>query len=341
MTKTAAIVGLSFAGITNSVCSAFRTLGWDVQPFLYDPPPRNVVLRQWDKLTDTNGSHLGHSFNTVLRDEVIPSVRQRKPDLLLVLKGEKLEEDTMEQLQGLQVPLLSWVYDSLERCPGQMDIAQIARHAFCIDGADAERMGVHGTWLPVGYDDAIYWPRCRFEEKDFDILFTGTIAGALTNDYTVRRECLLELSASGLADRYHCGFIGTTGTHLGDFRLRKQLLIPCIASYLSPDALAGYLSRAKVCINVHQDDGGKPVNPMFFAIPGAGTCQVAEARPYLATWLEPEREYVPFDSGCLVERLEQLLADQPTLREICDAGQRAASSSHTFVQRIAFMIGYL
>lgn len=337
MTKTAAIVGLSFGGITNSICNAFRTLGWDALPFLYDPPPRNALLRKWDKFTDTNKSLLALSFNTVLRERVIPLLRSGSVTMILILRGEKLDSDIQDELQSSRVPLFSWAYDSLDRFPGQKDCADIAQHAFFIDLADANTFGNRGSWLPLGYDNEIYRPHCRFEEKDIDIL----LSGALSEQYSARRNCIREISRSPLVDRYKIAFVGSTGTRFADFLFRRSMNISWLAQYTKPEIFALFVSRAKIYVNIHQDDGIAPVNPMFFAIPGSGTCQVAEAKPYLTTWLDSEREYVPFNDGFLVAELERLLANQPLLRKICDAGLQAATLSHTFVQRIAAIIEYL
>jgi hypothetical protein len=205
-----------------------------------------------------------------------------------------------------------------------------------MDGTDVEVVGKKAEWLPLGYDPEIYRPG-KGNSRDIDVLFVGL----LNSLYSARRRYLKTLEGSYLTRRYRCVLVGTTGTRVGDRIIRVPRGVDWLAKRLPERELGALVARSKICVNIHQDDGGMPVNPMFFAIPGAGACQVAEKRPYLSRWLTPFEHYIPADEDGLEDALVDLLEHDVRRNSVSRASHEIARNAHTYFHRIDMMLARL
>lgn len=313
---------------------AFRRLGWQTRLVQYGNVTEwTLWQRLLNRINGRYGSwYLARAFNQTLRREVLSDSGAR-PDLLLFVKGESLAEDVREALARLPIPVTLWTLDSVSRFPAQMSVAPLAVHTFVIDGGDVQ--GGNFTWLPIGFDDEVFCP-CQ-GAPELDLLFAGNLNAPY---YSGRRRALLELSRSRLPERFRCGFVGSTGRRRQDRQLLRGTRLRWFGR-VSPEEYGRLISRARIVVNVHQDDGSQPINPLFFGIPGARVCQVTEDRAYLAQWLSPGADYVAFAPGELVATVERLLGDEGTRRSIAEHGYRSAVAAHTFVHRVRTILDRL
>jgi spore maturation protein CgeB len=81
-----------------------------------------------------------------------------------------------------------------------------------------------------------------------------------------------------------------------------------------------------------------PINPLFFAIPGCGTCQIAENKTYLRQWLTPGREYVPFEDSTFIKTLVHYANNPVECDWIQSNGYEAVLGHHTFRARVREII---
>ncbi len=340
------IISPETGNIPQSIAAAFRVHGWDVQLYMYGPPRRKHLYQvALDRLHDPHCRKAYiQSFNDILREQVFPQLATFRPDFLLILKGDCLDDDNRDRLIASKVPIITWTLDSLSRAPYQKLLGEISRHIFYIDGGDIPPGEPHASWLPLGFDDAVYRPVCPVEEcaKDIDVLLIGKLGFR----YERRGFILQELHRSALAKNANCAFIGSTGAVAGNLRLYinhcmgKKPGVTWLSKRVPVEQLAKQIARAKVCINVHQDDGAMPINPMFFAIPATGTCQLAEKKPYLSQWLVPGQDYAEFDDENFLEVLAHLLADEQYRTTLLKNGYEA-SRFHTFTNRVSAIVAAL
>lgn len=332
----AIIVGPETGDIPQSITKAFRNLGWESELFVYGPPHMNLVQLAINRVADPHcDKAYSHSFNERIREGVIPLLRQGSFDILLILKGNFLDEDNREVLLKSGVPIVLWTLDSLHRAPYQKLLAEIAVAAFYIDGGDIPTSdNGKSSWLPLGYDKDLYHPGLCLE-KSLDVL----LIGKLGKYYTKRMRLIKRIADSHLVQKWRCGFIGSTGTLSGNLLLyfhygfKKKETVQWLSRRIPVERLTKAIASAKICLNIHQDDGITPINPMFFAIPGTGTCMVAEKKPHLSQWLIAGEEYVEFEDDNLVEILERLLTADEERETIAYRGQ-FASFNHTYESRI-------
>jgi len=316
---------------TKASFDAFRALGWEGRAFDYHLDPGGLatrVLRRgaWAVRGITVREAYDDLFNDCLRKEVIPHLVAARPTLLFVLRPGRIDAENYRALAALGTRVVFWTIDSLVRYPEQNCLRPLARGGFYLDGGDPSREG--DAWLPLGYEEALF--ENLPEKKTIDVLFVGLVAEPV---YSTRKRLLLELKHSAIPRRYRCVFVGTTGSRLGDLRLATGGDIECMG-VVPTSVFVRLIATARVCVNVHQDDGGKPVNSSFVQIPAAGTCQLAEDREYLAEWLEPGMDYIQFSKTGFIETLEYILRSPGLQERVARRGQETARRSHGFISRI-------
>lgn len=343
MSRKVVIVGPDTGGIPQSVAKAFGRLGWLAETCLYLPPVITSVGKLLlHRLRDPHSDRaFRREFNRAIRERLLQVVAERGADLILILKGDYLDECHVGLLQSCRIPLVLWTLDSLSRAPAQKILAQMALHTFYIDGGDLTPGAAAASWLPLGFDADLYRPQPA-SAKDTDVLLIGSLGAR----YRRRSAALKRLHASPLSRDWSCGFIGSSGTIAGNLAmtLRHRSRRPGGVSWLSrrvpAGQLAGAIARSRICVNIHQDDGLMPVNPMFFAIPGCGTCQLAEESPHLARWLRPGVDYAACSEASLLAQLQGLLESPELLERIGRAGY-LASSRHSYEARVAAILAQI
>ncbi len=308
---------------------AFASLGWSVTLLQYgpanDPSPSTKLYRLFDRDSYYEEA-CAKEFNKTLRMDLRQLMEGVDVDALLFLKGHRLDPDNKSLLQRTRCSKVAWAIDSLERAPAQKEIFEFCDLVFVIDGWDAECFHPSAQWLPLGVDEHIYRPR---KNKNLDVLAIGTLGPR----YLYRQHQVLNLCRSNPLQSWKIGFIGSTGNRISDWRLSLGFRAKWIAPRLPESELATQIASARICVNILQDDGRRPVNPAFFSIAAAGTCQVVDGRPYLAEWLRPYDDYIPFQEGGLVNTIEALLNDQPMVERVALTGHLKVTSAHTFVCR--------
>ena len=311
-----------------SLVRAFRHLGWEARAVSWADPCERLGnrLRRLAGLSADRRLLVGREFNRVMRQQFIPLVSQEKPELLLIVKPHSVDDDVGLDLARLSVPIVTWATDSVGRDDGQNSLLRHSLAAYIQDGGDVSHNQMR--WLPLGFDDEMFQP--ADDPKVWDVLFVGNLSTTL---YCKRYAFFKMLDNSGLHRNYHIGFIG--GTPFAFYnRLRWYPgKTHWVSPHLSMKELGRAIAHSRIVVNIHQNDGRMPINPMFFGIPGCRVCQVAEDREHLGRWLKPRHEYVAVNSANFVGVLSELLRDNSEVDRISAAGF-AASAHHTYVARV-------
>ncbi len=317
--------------VVQSIVRGFENLSWNADgiEFLNATPGR---LLRFSGLASEMARR--RRFNRTFRQVVLPTVRCRHCDLLLVLKGAAPEPDNVASIKDLNVPVVHWATDSVSRFPGQQKFAAYASLNLVLDQGDVR--DERSVWLPLGYDDRVFVPRAR-DSSAIDLL----LAGQLGPTYQERLRCVRMIAESELPNRYRVCLSALTPHRLSHFLLTRNKRVMWLSGRLEIHNLASLIANTRVCVNVHQDDGISPVNPMFFAIAGAGSCQVAQGYPHLSKWLSPNQEFIPFERDNLLTVLRTLLGDKAKTRTVTADGLRRASAEHTFTARVKRIIELL
>ncbi|NPV04878.1 MAG: hypothetical protein HPY67_09115 [Syntrophaceae bacterium] len=341
--RKVSIIGPRVGNIPQSIADAFRRIGWEAMLYEYSPPSRqNLVRVAYDRIHDPfYRKATAHAFNSLLRDHIVSQLRMKQIDLLLILKGDCIEADNRDALFRAKVPIITWAIDSLSRAEYTKSYEEISKHVFYIDAGDISDNTTNNSWLPLGFDDLIYKPN-EEKLKDIDIL----LIGKLGYRYKRREMYLRMLNEATSKISKNSYFIGSTGTLFGNASLylslghRKGAGVKWLSRRIPAHQLASVIGRSKICINIHQDDGAMPVNPMFFAIPATATCQLAEAKPYLHKWLVPWMDYAECFDNNFLDVLSDLLVNNEKRQALACQGHES-SRSHTFVRRLTNILEIL
>lgn len=329
---TVYLLTYSDKAVAEPIVRGFEQQGWICQQFVYSMPRISPTIVGLRKLVDpmVERKLLAAEYNHVIRNELVLALQDYPPDLLLVMKGHHIDHDNYQAIRNSGVPVFLWFYDSQERFTHQGDLVPLAKKVYVIDHQDIE--DDRYSWLPLGYDEEVYRPDDA--DPTLDILFIGKLEPRY---YPTRRRYLLELVNSDLPQRYRVGSIGTTGSRLRDRTLGIKPPFQWLAPRLQPDQYATRIARSKIVINIHQDDGEMPVNPMLFGVSGCRVCQVVERREYLSKWMTPGKDFIPVTPETYLSTLEKLLQDDKLRINVAKAGYQAAIK-HTFLERIKRLV---
>jgi len=262
-------------------------------------------------------------FNTLIltiHEWLIP----QNPDALIIVKGDQLNEKSAKILEKINFPISLWTTDSLSRFPHQNDLEQFSQYAFFHDGGDVSKQ--NHFWLPLGIDSDFYGIETK--AKKWDILLTGNIKG---NNYCIRRDFHNLIIKSKLRNKYKIGIASNISC-----LQRLTLIFKKNIYYLGRLPIKQYaiaISKSKICVNILQNDGIKPINPLFFAIPALGVIQVVNDLPYLNTWLKNDDtfEYFPVKMNNCIATIIQILESNITMKKNVITKTK---NCHSYKQRI-------
>lgn len=240
------------------------------------------------------------SFNSKL-NQFLVNWQPTNDQVVLVVHGHFLSKRNKILLRRIKpYNLILWTTDSVSRHKSQSGLFRYSNRIYLHDGGEADNQ--NKTWLPFGFDDEIFFPRDI--NKDIDVLFIGNI---YSSKYSSRLKYLLTLENSELPVMYNC-------VYAGKIRGIFQLLKSCnkITKFkrtgrVSQEKLAELINRSRICINIHQDDGRMPVNPMFFAIPATGSCMLTDHHEYFSEWLKSGEDFIPVKNNNVISIINSLL----------------------------------
>lgn len=291
--------------------------GWDCLLVDYKLEyKKNVLAIIQSKISSKH--NLNRYITIQLEKEIVKREKEIsvfKPTRIIILRGYDFTPQTFQKLSSFKIPLYLWTYDSINRYPEQIKAIEKFNKIFVIDGGDLE---IHPdfVWMPIGYNPKNFYPET---EKEYDLVFLGRVNGKL---YRTRYTYLKKINSLPIAKKYRFAFMGTTGSFIKDYFLKREL---CNMTFIGKQSFKEYSSvirRSRLCINIHQDDGLKPVNPMFFSIPAAAVCQITDNRDYYSKWLIPNAEFIPISIDMIEECLVGNLENDKKIKEISKEGYK-------------------
>jgi len=326
--KPICIIAQEAGGIPKGLKEGFEKSGCPVKLIIYNESlidiKRSMVSRLWHRMSDPGYQReLKGAFNNCFEINMKDLI-DGLYDALIVMRGNYLSKNNRLMIENyIKAPLVTWLYDPIDSCPIQREIAELADYVICAEERDLAHYGEKSLWLPLGYNDNLY--KMRDCERDIDVL----ISGSINHCYRKRRKVLELIGNSKIADKKRCVFIGSTGYSWSDMNVKIGNIF-WAAKRVTPEALAEYQSRAKICINIHRDDCDKMINPSFFSIPGSGSCQIAEEKGHFRKFLVPGVEYMEYiDEKDMINVIEELLGDERKRNEISRHGHDKVKKEFT------------
>ena len=317
------LVSPRFHGYWKSIGSALEAAGHEVVVHCYDHP-QGLKGRAENKLLHELPERLRWStVASAITQNAVAALENTRPDVVVVVKGDQLEQDWWEAVQRSGAATVTWLYDELRRMRYSMNtlagIGPIASYS-PVDTAGLQAAGIHAEHIPLAYDHRI----------QFEVNFQETIS-LVGARYPSREETLRRLSASGVPVK---AFGKSWSRHVWDVLRTKQLRNAGIASGpdLSRSDAYGVMAGSPATLNLHGDQDGFTMRT--FEAPGVGALQITD-RLDVAHFFEIGTECLAFaDEAELVDLANRAISDVPWARNIREAGRKRALAEHTFDHRI-------
>ncbi len=297
-----------------------EALGCEVE-VVYSDAYRQVCP-YYKKKMDELGFHAAKSgYLKSVHEKIDGLLKDFCPDLVLFVNAptDILSAEDVRRI-GQCTRTACWFVDGIA---GQQDIVEYIKafHKIYVfehsDVAYLHTMGIHGTYLPVGYNDAFSYVQAQ--EKEWDVLFIGS-------PFRNRLQILEKVAAAAAKNRWSLKIMGPFYDETYPWKKflfkRKH---PGIYRYLenrrvSSEEAAELYAKTRVCLNIH-DTKHKSPNPRTFEILASGSFELIDQREYWSG-LVPGKDIVAYDGvQDLVQKLGGYLKDPAAREQIAASGK--------------------
>ena len=325
------LVSPGFHGYHSALATALSSRGHAVSTHVYDDHG-GVVGRTWHQLRHQLPRKLGTgSLRRLSREETAratAAVVQARPDAVVVVKGDSLEQPFWDALVG--VPRITWMYDEVRRTRWTLDrmaaIGPVASYS-AQDAAFFLSSGLDSRHLPLAYDHRLVTsPRAAREQF---ISFIGA-------RYPSRQEVLSRLHDQGVPIRaYGRDWSGHPVDRLRTHRIGAPT-IPAERDVARAEAY-DVMAASAATLNLHGDQDGFTMRT--FEAAGVGAVQLVD-RPDITPLYAPGIEVLTWTTPDeLADLCHRALRDQAWTDSIRTAARVRTLAEHTFDHRVAVLEG--
>ena len=328
MTKVL-VVTPAFHGYGDSIGNALRRRGHEV-----DVHPYDAHVTAWQKarqkLTVELPGQLGlDRWATSARratDDTLRRLDAARPDVVLVIRGDLLEDRFWDRLERDRLPVVLWLYDEIRRMRYDADTFRRPTAVTSYSPLDVARLtegGVPAHLLPNAFDRDSADVRAR-PRRD-EISFVGA-------RYPDRERALVGLQAAGVPvraygrdwSRHPVDRLRTWGWHRPALPAERDV---------DRDTAYAVMAASAATVNMHTDQDGFSMRT--FEACGAGAVQLVD-RPDLAGLYDDGVEVATWSSlEQLVELSERSRVDRAWADGLRAAGRKRTLAEHTFDHRVA------
>lgn len=325
--KRVLVVSPSFHGYSTAISRAFESLGYDVEEFCYDlvKSPRE---KAWNKLRHElpgklRGAESLMSAETITQ-RAIQVLRETKPDLVLVIRGDIFLESFWEEAHAGSRPVLVWMYDEMRRTAfDQSMVSQYAKIATysSLDTEALQACGIDATHVPLAYDS--------LGSITNNIPAAGVIS-FIGAPFEKRTYALQLLASEGLPiQAWGRGWSDHPVDRARTWRLQRSG-IPNGRDVAGSDAL-GIMRHSAATLNIHGDQDGFTMRT--FEACGVGAIQLID-RSEVSRYYEPGRELLVFENDEeLIEHARRVLARPSDFTAMRAYAQDRTLAEHTLIHR--------
>jgi spore maturation protein CgeB len=323
------VVTPAFHGYGGSIGNALRRRGHEVHVHPYD-----AHVTAWQKarqkLTVELPGQLGldrwAASARRATDDTLRRLDAARPDVVLVIRGDLLEDRFWDRLERDRLPVVLWLYDEVRRMRYDADTLRRPTAVTSYSPLDVAWLTAGGApahLLPNAFDrdSADVRPRPRRDE----ISFVGA-------RYPDRERALVGLHAAGVPvraygrdwSRHPVDRLRTWGWHRPALPAERDV---------DRDTAYAVMAASAATVNMHTDQDGFSMRT--FEACGAGAVQLVD-RPDLGGLYDDGVEVATWSSlEQLVELSERSRVDRAWADGLRAAGRKRTLAEHTFDHRVA------
>lgn len=331
----ALIIGPNYFHYLTAVEAALQRKGWSTVVEGYDNPIHPYTrLMKWQWKLSRHKDNLQRKSREAYNTFIIRRFKEEQPDMVFIMNGDILFGTTLDFFRQTSRVAL-WLFDTRSKLPSSISHVDHVDALFCYEQSDIDLYATEGkqAWfLPQACDINTYRPLDL--EKDIDILFVGNL-------YTSPRRMHLiqavvdhfpdrKIRVYGLYKPWYKGFLRWL------FREHRTIYRNCM---VPPTQVNELYNRARVVLNIHQEQQRDGANPRTFEILGSAAWQICDANPYIESLFSSDEIGIFHSQEELFERIGEGLSEDKS-----DAIQRARSkmlSKHTFDVRMQEVLDIL
>ncbi|MBS1672992.1 MAG: glycosyltransferase [Actinobacteria bacterium] len=317
------VVSPGFHGYASSFGRTFASLGHHARVHVYDRA-RAGVDRVGMRLLHRRPEHvLAQRTRRNLTDRAIDALRMYRPDAVLVVRGDLLDQGWWDALSGHPARRVTWMYDELRRMTYSDDtlgqIGVLATYS-ALDAEALRARGVHAHHVPLGFD--ALEPILSRPTKGISLI------GAR---YPSREQALRQLVAAGIEVT---AFGRDWSRHPVDMLRTGAYARPGVRTgrELSRGQAYGAMRDSVATLNLHGDQDGFTMRT--FEAAGVGAVEICD-RPDIDRFYEPGVEVLSYASADeLVEQCRRVVADPRWADGIRERGRARTLDEHTLAHRL-------
>lgn len=315
------LVSPVFHGYWQAIEAALHARGHEVDTHLYDAPSTVRGKLANKLLHDLPDSVTPARLRGLLTNRTVQAVRDNAPDVVVVVKGDLLQDAFWQLLDELRIPRVTWLYDELRRTRYSPEALRSIGPLATYSAVDARAL--QATHLPLAFDH-----RTAFRQRADDVI---TFIGAR---YPEREQSLGQLRDAGVPVRVY----GRDWSRDVSDRLRTHTLHASDLPFgptLSRAEAYGVMAGSAATLNLHGDQDGFTMRT--FESSGAGGVQIID-RPEVSELYNVGTELlVARDQAELLDLAQRCVREPMWSETIRERGRARTLHEHTFDHRVAVL----
>jgi spore maturation protein CgeB len=272
-----------------------------------------------------------------LNKSLVQVVKQKKPDMCLIVGGHSILPKTVSEIKKMGIPISLWTTDAPVNFQNIREAAPFYDFLFCA-GTEAldifrEQGLTNSLWLPFGCDPNLHKPIAlnADDQKQYakDVVFVGS--------FYHNRAKILE----SVADLN----IGVWGPYWSKLEKSSPLKSKAVSIKMNYDQWVKIFNAAKINIVIHYQDGKVPchqASPKLFESMACG-CFVLTDRQKDAQVLFKDKEHLVFfdNENDLRSKIKYYLDHPGERQRIAQAGYAEVITRHTYQERLKIILDVL
>ena len=346
------MIAPNFYGIDKSIKSVFESFGFAVvlKNTRNRLQPAETVSLKIAKALPVAAQALRPFLKSFLdkdNEEYLSLIREMKPDVFFVIKGETIYPETLAAIKKeMNIPCITYQWD----CPFysyEGHVVDVYRknnfangmnlydHIFSHDPYYVDEIKARGaksvSYLPLATDPAQYRDidisEAEKPEFEYDICFVGS---PLVNRIKVL-ESLRQFKLGVFGDGWNMWH-----------RLRLKKVPGYYKGRATGERVLKLYRLSKIVLNIHSQDAKYGVNTRTFDIPACGAFELADYRPEMDRLFKPGEELIYYKDIDELKRLVEFYLENPEKRRaIVEKGRARVLGSHTWFHRMREVVDFI